>query len=305
MITGRAAQEAWDALLLWCSEVGSGTWKAFAAACAQLKLPPGRGARTLSALAHVEFDRAGGHFACAPVTLTTIPGMPGRLLLTGSRPGGLLEHLHQVAAVGGFSVDVAAEPAHQFGNGPGTAIVDADGPDAAPFAHAANIAFTPQAHRRIAALLAPADLQVVGQPATPDDRFAHWPVDADSLRDDFNADVPEGSEGLWRWRTWDRGRASYLRREGRWWLLPVAEYGPYLQTRPDGAPPPVNYDPTHRVLVVDGRAPLPPLHARAACLCSGRLPLDQPYAPGHWDEHYVNVEPDTAAAILTSLNVTE
>ena len=299
----RAAQQAWNTLLLWCSEAGSGAWKSFSAACAYLGLPAGRASRVLSQLAHVEFDRRVGRFACAPTALTTIPGMPGRLLLTGARPGGMLDGLRRIAELQGFDVDVAAEPLHQFGNGPGTALVDADGHAAQAFADAAGIAFIPNAHRRLAALLPPAELGAVAAPAAPDDRFPHCPVEPEDFRERWDSTRPEGSDGLWRWRTWDRSRVLYLRRDAHWWHLPVAEYGAYLVERPQGCEPLARYEGAHRLLIVEGTAPLPPLHARAACLCSGRLPLRQPYAPGHWEEHYVNVDRDTAAAILTTLKV--
>ena len=52
-----------------------------------------------------------------------------------------------------------------------------------------------------------------------------------------------------------------------------------------------------------GFAPLPALHARAACLCSGRMPLRQHYAPEVFEDHYVNVDSLTAERIMTSLGL--
>jgi hypothetical protein len=46
---------------------------------------------------------------------------------------------------------------------------------------------------------------------------------------------------------------------------------------------------------------LPALHARCACLCSGRLPIRRDVAPGIAFHHYVNVDPHIGARILRSL----
>src|SRR4051812_45946677 len=70
-------QFAHDALLVWCSELGSGTWAAFAAAARELGLGASSAARGLSMLGHVEFCWRTRTFAVAPGALTTIPGMPG------------------------------------------------------------------------------------------------------------------------------------------------------------------------------------------------------------------------------------
>lgn len=295
-------QAAHDALLAWCSELGSGAWERFAQACAHLRLAATAAARGLSVLGHAEFDRRTRRFACAPATMTTVSAMPGRFLLCGQRPLGFVEQLRQSAERSGLDVDVAREPAHQFGAGPGTLFIDVDASDVETFARAAELRFAPDAALAISLALPPLTLELAGEPTAPDERFPHCPVDPDTLQDRWDAERQPGySDGLWAWRTYRRRRAVYLRRAGQWWHLPLAEHGPYLLQRPDDAPELLRYDPANRILAVDGGAPLPELHARAAVLCSGRLPLPQPYAPGFRDDHYVNVPADVADTIMTTL----
>ena len=81
------------------------------------------------------------------------------------------------------------------------------------------------------------------------------------------------------------------------------QYGPYVLDRGQDVEPLLRYQPASRVLVVEGLAPLPDLQARAACLCSGRMPLRQYFAADVFEDHYVNVDPETAARIMTSLGM--
>jgi hypothetical protein len=294
-------QAAYDSLLTWCSELGSGSYEQFRRGCRSLQLSASTAARTLSMLGHVEFCWRTRRLSCAAPTLTTIAAMPGRFLLCGQRTHGFLEQLRLAADHTGLDVDVAREPAHQFGAGPGTVIVDADASDAAELARVANLVFAPDAAAAIGEALPVASVEAFGEPATPDERFPHCPVDPDTLEDRWDAGADGYADGLWAWRTYRRPREVYLRRGGEWFYLPLAEYGPYLIDRPADAPALIEYEQAGRVLAVDSRAPLPELHARAACLCSGRLPLPQRYAPGFAYDHYVNVPADLAATITASL----
>jgi hypothetical protein len=299
-------QAAYDALLSWCSELGSGTYEQFRRGCQSVRIGASAAARVLSVLGHVEFSWRTRRFSCAPPTLTTIAGMPGRFLLCGQRTLGALENLRLAADHASLDVDVARQPAHQFGAGPGTVVIDADAPDAEQLAHIAGLIFAPDAATAIARSLPVLALDTAGEPATPDERFPHCPVDPDTLDDRWDAEPDVGyADGLWAWRTYRRQRELYLRRGGEWWYLPVAEHGAYLIERPADASALIEYDAASRVLAVDSRAALPELHARAACLCSGRLPLNQPYAPGFAYEHYVNVTVEVAATITASLTPTE
>lgn len=302
-LSGQARQTAHDTLLWWCSEVGAGRTTAFLDACRELQLDPWQAAWALSQLGHAEFDWRAGTFATAPAVLTTIPGVPGRLLLCGARPAGMLDELSRVADERELDVIVGEEPSHQFGQGPSTVLIEADPADAPAFANAAQLAWRPAAHRQLTGLLAPVTPGSVGEPEEPDVRFPHAPVDPDTLQVRWDWEWDDGRDGLWRYRTFTDPRAAYLRAGGRCLRLAAVEYGPYVVERPESADPAVRYEHAGRILIVDGLAPLPDLHARAACLCSGRMPLRQHFTAEAFEDHYVNVDEDTAARIMTSLQV--
>lgn len=296
------AQEAWDALLTWCSETGSGSIDAFRASCRHLDLPAGRASRTLSALGHVEFDWGRGRYAAAPPTLTTIPGLPGRLLLTGARPYHLIADLADAAQRSDLDIDVSRDLCHQFGTAPSTALIDADPADAELFCAQAGIEFAPRASDEISVLLPDIRVQTATVAHRPDTRFPHALVDPHTFQPRWDLDDGDGAEGLWLYRTWGRRREMILRigeEEPRMVLDPDA--APYLMARPEDCDPVVEYRRAHHLMVVNAAAPLPQLHARCACLCSGRAPIRRDVAPGVAYDHYVNVDPQTAERILRSL----
>ncbi len=300
---GGARQTAHDTLLRWCSEVGSTDTHQFLRSCRELDLDPWHAAWALSQLGHVEFDWRGSQFATAPTTITTIPGVPSRLLLCGARPSGLMERLRQVADGEGLDVMVAEEPCHQFGQAPSTLLIDADPTDAQRFAALAGIEWVPAAHQLLVSLLPTVDAEAIGEREEPDERFPHAPIDPDTLQVRWDWEWDEGRDGLWRYRTFSDPRAAYLRRDGVCLRLAAVEYGPYVLDRGQDVEPLLRYQPASRVLVVEGLAPLPDLQARAACLCSGRMPLRQHFAADVFEDHYVNVDPETAARIMTSLGM--
>lgn len=301
--SARHRQDVHDALLWWCSEVGAGTTRHFLEVCRELSLDPWQTSWALSQLGHVEFDWRAGRFAVAPTVLTTIPEVPSRLLVCGARPSGLMEMLRLAADEAELNVTVAETPCHQFGEAPATVLIDADPADAETFALAAGIAWLPVAHQQLVELLPAVTPDTVGEPEEPDARFPHAPVDPDTFEARWDWDWDDGRNGLWRYRTFIDPRAAYLRRGDSCLRLAAVEYGPYLMDRPADVEPPVRYQPASRVLAVDGLAPLPDLQARAACLCSGRMPLRQHFSPGVFEDHYVNVDSDTAGRIITSLGM--
>ncbi|MGH2945356.1 MAG: hypothetical protein ACRDPC_03690 [Solirubrobacteraceae bacterium] len=297
-------QEAWDALLAWCSELGCGDLVRWHAACQHLDLAPWPTARTLSMLGHVEIDWDHARFAAAPTTLTTIPGLPGRLLLTGARPYHLISELADVAAASELDVDVHQDLCHQFGRGPSTAFVDADPADAPAFCAAAGIRWSPDAARQIGRLLPAIRVETATIAHRPDDRFPHARVDPHSFRARWDEQDDDRSDGLWLYRTYGGRRRMILRAghaEPR--MVLDADVAPYVMVRPDDADPVVEYRRAHRLLIVNAAAPLPALHARVASLCSGRVPIRRDVAPGVAFEHHVNVDPQTAGRILSSLGV--
>jgi hypothetical protein len=56
-----------------------------------------------------------------------------------------------------------------------------------------------------------------------------------------------------------------------------------------------------RLLCVSADAPLPPLHARVACLCSGRIPRRVHMAMGVVEDRYAAVPVAVAELIMGSL----
>jgi hypothetical protein len=297
-------QDAHDALLVWCSETGSGDIDAFRASCRHLDLHAAASTRVLSQLGHVEFDWDRGRFAAAPTTLTTIPGLPGRLVLTGARPYGLIAELAATAQRCTLDVDVWRDLCHQFGKGPSTAFIDASPSDAAAFCDAAGIRYAARASSQIAEHLPDVCVDTATVAHRPDTRFPHALIDPHTFQPRWDLTVSDGREGLWLYRTWGRRREMILRlgdSEPR--LVLDADLAPYLMSRPDEADPIVEYRRANHLLIVDAAAPLPSLHARCACLCSGRLPVRRDVAPGVAYQHYVNVDPNTAERIMRSLGV--
>jgi hypothetical protein len=295
-------QAAHDALLSWCSEMGSATIDEFRRACRALDLPTNASARALSQLGHVEFDWDCGRFAAAPTTLTTIPDLPGRLLLSGARPYGLIAELAGVAEGSELDVDVWRDLRHQFGNGPSTALIDADPSDAPAFCEEAGIRWAHCASAEIASVLPELDRATASVAHRPDSRFPHAIVDPHSFRPRWDADVADGREGVWLYRTWGRRREMILHsEEGEPRMILDADNAPFLMPRPEDADAIVEYRRSHRLLIVNAAAPLPTLHARCACLCSGRVPVRRDVAPGVAYDHYVNVDPSTADRILDTL----
>lgn len=253
-------------------------------------------------LGHVEFDYDTRRFAAAPSALTTIPGLPGRLLLTGARGHGLVAELGELAASGAWDVDVARDLCHQFGAAPSSAFIEADPADVAGFAHAAGIAYAAGAAEAISRLLPDIRLETATVAHRPDERFPHALVDPDTFQPRWDDPGRDGEAGLWLYRTWGRRREMVLSdgdSEPR--LALDADYGPYLMSRPADSDPIIEYRRSHRLLIVNAAAPLPALHARGACLCSGRLPIRRDVAPGVAYDHYVNVDPQVAQRILRSL----
>jgi hypothetical protein len=229
-----------------------------------------------------------------------VPGLGGRLLLTGARPTDLLERLTGLVALEEWDIDVST-PIAQSGRAPSTVLLEADHDDVEKFARVAELAFEPTPGL-LASQLPPMDLQLVADRRAPDLRYPHCLVELDGLRPRWGADDPEAASGLWLCRGLRRAE-YYLRRDGEWWFFPTREYGPYVARPPELRPALLRYEEQSWRFYVAGRAPLPPLQARAATLCSGRLPIPIPVGDGDFDDRYVNVDPHTAAAVAASLGI--
>lgn len=294
-------RDAYDVLLTWVSELGSGTYKQFADGCRHLGLAPGAAAWALSQLAHVEWDWDSSRFSAAASCLVSIPGLPGRLLLTGARPAGLLRELDDLISTADIDAELH-DPVMQD-RGPGTVLLQINPSDALYLADAAGIPLADQAASNLGQLLPHARLEEVSETAWPDDRFPHCLIDPFDFRPRWaDPDIPEDTSGLWRWETHGRRSETWLLHEGEWRRLVAPEWGPYLLDRDPDLDPLITYEPAESKLLVHRRARLPALHARAACLCSGRMPADVPTAVDAGIDQYVNVPADLAKAIATTLN---
>jgi hypothetical protein len=233
--------------------------------------------------------------------LVSIPGLPGRLLLTGARPAGLLRELDDLISTADIDAELH-DPVMQD-RGPGTVLLQINPSDALYLADAAGIPLADQAASNLGQLLPHARLAEVSETAWPDDRFPHCLIDPFDFRPRWaDPDIPENTSGLWRWETHGRRRETWLLQEGEWRRLVASEWGPYLLDRDPDLDPLITYEPAESKLLVDRRARLPALHARAACLCSGRMPADVPTTVDAGIDQYVNVPADLAMAIATTLN---
>lgn len=290
-------QAAWDALLLWASEVGSAEWREWKDACVELDLEPSEAAGVLAQLGHAEFDWSANTFATAAGVLVQVAGAEGLFFLAGSRVFGTVERLREQAAQSNLDVEVA-EPVGQGGRGPSSILVECAIEDVEAFAQSAGLLVEWEVER-LAALLPTISLELVAELRAPDLRYPHCRVDHDSLRPLWGTPSLEGEPGLWLVRG-VRRKEAYLREAETWWHIPIREYGPYLVSVGLADPPLIEYEEANHLLHVRSRAALPPLHARAATLCSGRLPLRRPRADEHLDT-YVNVGPRCAHALMSSL----
>ncbi|GAA0711698.1 hypothetical protein Drose_01545 [Dactylosporangium roseum] len=119
-----------DKLLLWCSERGEGSMRAFretyewlAGRAASAQLSWAVALTNLQHLGHVEVDWEQQHWAVAPPTLTTMSNSGGLALLVGAQPRYLLQRLDSLecdpdARVVALSASVLFHPRVPQPNGP-------------------------------------------------------------------------------------------------------------------------------------------------------------------------------------------
>lgn len=291
-------QRCWDMLLHWCAERGSGPWPLLRDACRSLCLPPAESVYRLAALGHVEIGVSRRSWAATSPALVELEAPAGRLLLTGAVTAGLAGEIDAILAKHGIDAAVLGPFAHDA-RAPSTVHVEADPSLWPDIERHTGLPVVPALARRLARRLPPADAEVIGVPHTPDDRLAVAPIDPVTLEPAWGqslepglatVEVRPGRQLVW----WVRDSAGRARR------LPSAEWAPYL-TRREGLSPLVRYDRARSVLSVDAAAPLPPLHVRAACLCSGRFASRAHLAPGQAEDRFRGVPPVVAHAICSSL----
>jgi hypothetical protein len=247
----------------------------------------------------VEFDWINNRFTCASPVAYFVPRSGASLVLAGARTGELLRAVRTLIA------DFAGEahgPILQEG-GPGTFLLRLDPDDAEEFCAAAGMRLELDPAIRIARALRRVCFEDVAEPGEPDDRFPRRQMHPNhGFR---RLPRPEARlRGLRNavWWVEERRRENAWVRDAdqAWWRVPVREYAPFLAYAGGTF---TEYNSVDRELRVLDHAALPPLHARAATLASGRLPFPEPFgrppfAPAHT---YVNVSLELKDLLLESL----
>ena len=298
-----------DLLLAFLSEKGSGSWAELKAAWEWIDDGDDDQAsrawivaQDLAALGHLEIAWGDSQWCVAPPLLSMIPRSGGRVLVTGART----RWLHSPDA-GGALQDAVDElelwlDCCDAPRGPTTLYVSCESErDARRLAEKLAISYTYGVARQISALLPPLESYT-----------QLWPVGG--LPRGFEAErfdparliwVPvgeaEGSEGsgLYKCRAY-AGDVYALNGGPLGWRRVSKELGIYELLRWENTPA-LEYDSGRQVMSVSPRAPLPSLHARAATLCSGRLPF---FRSDTRRLEYVNVTHTVAELIAASLSQT-
>lgn len=300
-----------DLLLMFLSEKGAGSWAELKEAWTWLtgdSHDPADAAwivaRDLAALGHLEvsWDEE-TTWAAAPPLISMLPRSGGRALVTGARTRHLYAPTEGATAGEGYLTQAAAEldiwidPVPND-NGP-TALYAAcsSHTDAEGLAHALEVPYTYEIAETLAGLLPPLSAL---------DRL--WP--AGNLPRGFDTErfdpaelawvpVPEpAGHALYRCRTY-QGHVHALNGPAGWRRV-VREPAVYEVLRWEERRV-LLYDYERHELRVPGHAGLPTLHARAAVLCSGRLPARRFPRRGQFELIYANVPPDIADRIASSL----
>jgi hypothetical protein len=301
-----------DLLLAYLSEKGSGSWTGLKGAWEWVTEPtddPGDQAwlvaRDLAALGHIELSWGETAMWCAaPPLLTMLPRSGGRALVTGSRTRWLYEPGNGEEPAAGALVQSAEElglwldecPAP---DGPTTLLVACKRErNARQLAEKLGIAYTYEVADQLSELLPPlgeyARLWPDGALPRGFDAEAFDPLTCKWLPVDEPSD-----HGLYRCRTY-QGHVHALHGPTGWRRV-VRELGVYEVLRWEKMEV-LYYDAPQLELTVRVGAALPALHARAATLCSGRLPS---FSREHGGElTYWNVPQDVAERIASSLSQT-
>ncbi|WP_330279152.1 hypothetical protein OHO83_09220 [Streptomyces sp. NBC_00569] len=272
-------------LLRWASELGGGKvsdLRAGVLRTARSRGIPvregadGRWLRDVSALGHLDVDWRRGLWSAAPAVLTRVPFSDGFAVITGRRTAvfdGLVEAAGDDWAAFVWAENEAAEGDIPV---PDTLYLQYDSAEGLPReAERLGCRYVPCAATQIVSLLP--ELSAGPQAAPPGGGNAHT---VERYRPQSGEYAPAESydeDGLYRWRSADWVRLVQVRR-GREFLSTEHEYGVYLEHERVGTSvmrwKAEGGSGRQRIgrLAVDWGAPLPPLHARAAVLCTGLQP---------------------------------
>lgn len=296
--------EKYDLLLRFLSEKGAGTWRDFKGAFDWIWGPTDRpaekawiAARDLAALGHIEiaWDQ-GARWCAAPPLITMLPRSGGRAFVTGARTDFLGAALERVAEERGLWIDRCGVQL-----GPETLLLaSASHLDAEGFASDIGVGYTYSVADQISALLPELgdymDGFAVGEtlPAGFEaERF-------DPMTQHWDATTDTEQRGLYRTRTFHGQVFALLDATSRW-RRPVREFGIYEVLRWESNDV-LSFSEKRGELLVPVGAPLPALHARAASLCSGRLPRFQTRRHETPVLVYDNIPPAVATRIARSLS---
>jgi hypothetical protein len=302
-----------DLFLTFLSEKGHGTWNDFKSAWSWLQ-DGSEGsvekawitAQQLSALGHIEVawdqDR---DWTVAPPILTMIPRSGGRALLTGART----RHLCEVGVEGaGLTARGALEDAAETldlwvdiwtqTTGPSTIMLCCKSHDDAKLlASKLGIEYDYSASLRLSTILPQLSSFVsLWRPGGLLSGLAIERFDTSSLRWE-EAETPSAF-GLYRCKT-HADTLHAINSPTGWFRVPL-EAGIYEVLRWDGEAV-LRFNDLQHSLMVKAGAFLPPLHDRAATLCTGRLPFVARDGSTPWLV-YENVDLEIAERIAESLS---
>ncbi len=267
------AASKYDLLLTYLSEKGSGSWQdmkdAWQWICGRTDDPSGRAwiaARDLEALGHVEVAwNRGLEWCAAPPLLTMIPRSGGRVFVTGARTRHFMERLRDAAEARDLWIDECG-----MQHGPTSVYLACRSHmEAEALAADVGVGYTYQVAEQIAGLLPP--LQTYAR--VTDERELPRGLELelfDTDRIEWRETSQREQPGLYRCRTYEGHLHGLLGPTGRWNRV-IKDVGIYETLRWDEKAV-VTYSEEDETLTVPAEASLPALHARAATLCSGRLP---------------------------------
>ncbi|MGW0651368.1 hypothetical protein ACWD4T_21565 [Streptomyces umbrinus] len=258
--------------------------------------------RTTSALGFLDLDLRADRWSAAPLVLTHLPHSDGLSLIAGARTAAVNDHLQRAADDWLELLAVPAEPRDGAVPLPDTLLVQYDDPELLPeTAKQIGARFVPCAALQLGELL---PRTAVGPEAAPPGGAGLSSLERyDIGKQRFVPVDGHREDGLYRWRGADNTRLVRLRQRGVFYAT-ERETGVYLELARHGrnavrwrAEPPPGRSACGR-LFVDRSAPLPPLHQRAAVLCTGLPPI-----PGNHRETlaFDNVPLVLAEAIAASL----
>ncbi|MFE2234141.1 hypothetical protein ACFXA4_16450 [Streptomyces sp. NPDC059442] len=311
--------EIGNLLLRWASEVGEGKITDFKATLAWITRSrnirvregaEGRWLRDVSALGHIDVDWRNGLWAVSPPVLTTLPYSDGLAVLTGRRTKATSRAMEELYDSGERIHWLSNETAEGDIAVPDTLLLGYEHPDMLlRNAERIGCTFVPCAALRLFALLP--DL-APGSPAAPPALGNVHTVECYNHENrQYEPTQSYAKEGLYRWRSTDWARLVQIRR-GQEWHSTEHENGVYLEHarlgtsamrwRPESGR---GRERTGR-LSVDWGAPLPPLHARAAVLCTGIQPRIHKLAEVvRYDNVPRHAAEKLAASLLQELEVEE